>query len=104
MNRREIVIALAGAGAILPVRTYAQTTANVPKYPDKLGIAEANAAQLMLLIDTDKNGKISKPEWMDFMSKEFDRLDTDKSGYLDPKELKTTYLTYNHVPTAVQGK
>jgi Ca2+-binding EF-hand superfamily protein len=38
-------------------------------------------------MDTDKNGKVSKKEFMDFMSAEFDRLDTDKSGELDPKEL-----------------
>jgi hypothetical protein len=38
-------------------------------------------------MDTDKNGRISKQEWMSFMEKEFDRLDPDKSGELDPKEL-----------------
>jgi Ca2+-binding EF-hand superfamily protein len=38
-------------------------------------------------MDTDKNGKISKKEFMDFMAAEFDRLDKDKSGELDPKEL-----------------
>ena len=42
---------------------------------------------LFFLMDTDKNGKISKQEWMTFMSAEFDRLDTNKSGDLDPKEL-----------------
>jgi hypothetical protein len=40
-----------------------------------------------LLMDTNQNGKISKQEFMSFMEAEFDRLDTDKSGELDPKEL-----------------
>jgi Ca2+-binding EF-hand superfamily protein len=39
------------------------------------------------MMDTDKSGKISKKEFMDYMSAEFDRLDTDKSGELDVKEL-----------------
>jgi Ca2+-binding EF-hand superfamily protein len=38
-------------------------------------------------MDTNKNGRISKPEFMTFMEAEFDRLDKDKSGELDPKEL-----------------
>ena len=43
--------------------------------------------QLLTLMDTDKNGKISKAEFLKFMEAEFDRLDKDKSGELDPKEL-----------------
>lgn len=53
---------------------------------------ERVAKQLLLLMDTDKNGKISKQEWMTFMEAEFDRLDTDKSGELDPKELEKSQV------------
>jgi len=35
-------------------------------------------------MDTDKNGKISKQEWMKFMEAEFDRLDKNKTGELSP--------------------
>jgi Ca2+-binding EF-hand superfamily protein len=42
---------------------------------------------LLLLMDTDKSGKISKQEWMTFMEAEFDRLDKDKKGELDVREL-----------------
>jgi EF hand domain-containing protein len=38
-------------------------------------------------MDTDKNGKITKQGWMRFMEAEFDRLDKDKSGDLDAKDL-----------------
>jgi Ca2+-binding EF-hand superfamily protein len=58
-----------------------------PKPQDKIAIGEAEATQLLLLMDTDKNGKVSKQEFMKFMEAEFNRLDKDKSGELDPKEL-----------------
>ena len=47
---------------------------------------------MLLLMDTDKNGKISKHEFMSFMEAEFDRLDKDKSGELDPNELKESRI------------
>jgi co-chaperonin GroES (HSP10) len=53
----------------------------------KLAIATEAAKQLLLAMDTDKNGKISREEWMKFMEAEFDRLDTNHNGELDVKEL-----------------
>jgi Ca2+-binding EF-hand superfamily protein len=50
------------------------------------------AKQLLLLVDTDKKGKVSKQEWMKFMEAEFDRLDKAKTGYLDIKELMQSKL------------
>jgi hypothetical protein len=38
-------------------------------------------------MDQDKNGVVSKEEFMQFMGAEFDRLDVDKSGGLTAKEL-----------------
>ena len=66
--------------------------AGVPKPQDKLAIGEDEAKQLLLLIDTDKKGKISKQEWMKFMEAEFDRLDKTKSGELDVDELMQSKL------------
>jgi Ca2+-binding EF-hand superfamily protein len=57
----------------------------IPK--DKQSAADANAKQLLLLMDQDKNGKVSRQEYMDFMSAEFDRLDVNKDGELDVGEL-----------------
>ena len=51
---------------------------------------------MLLLIDTDENGKISKQEWMKFMEAEFDRLDKDKKGQLDAKELTQSKLRVGH--------
>ena len=74
----------------------AQTTASVPKPQDKLAIGENEVKQLLLLMDTDKNGKISKPEYMQFMEAEFDRLDKNKNGELDPRELTQSRLRASH--------
>jgi Ca2+-binding EF-hand superfamily protein len=66
---------------------FAQNRAAAPKREDRQRLKEDEVTLLFFLTDTDKNGKISKQEWITFMSAEFDRLDTDKSGDLDPKEL-----------------
>jgi hypothetical protein len=71
-----------------------------PKPQDKLALGEAEVKQLLLLMDTDKNGKISKQEWMSYMEAEFDRLDKDKSGDLDAKDLRESTLRVSHFTTA----
>jgi Ca2+-binding EF-hand superfamily protein len=73
--------------------------AAVPKPQDKLALGEAEVQQLLLLIDTDKNGKITKQEWMKFMEAEFDRQDKDKSGDLDAKDLSQSKLRVSHFPS-----
>ncbi len=70
--------------------------AAVPKPQDKLALGEPEVMQLLLLMDTDKNGKISKQEWMRFMEAEFDRLDKYKSGDLDVKDLAQSKLRVSH--------
>jgi len=66
--------------------------ANVPKPQDKLALGQKHIEELLALMDSDKNGKISKQEFMTFMEAEFDRLDKDKSGQLDVKELTKSRL------------
>ena len=65
----------------------AQKTTPDNKKPNPIALGEDEVKQLLALMDTDKNGKISKLEFMKFMEAEFDRLDKDKSGELDAKEL-----------------
>jgi|HubBroStandDraft_1064217.scaffolds.fasta_scaffold836162_1 hypothetical protein len=76
-----------------------QATASVPKPQDKLAIGQDEVKQLLLLMDTDKNGRISKAEYMKFMADEFDRLDKDKSGELDAKELTQSQIRVSHFTT-----
>ncbi len=53
-------------------------------------------SQLLILLDADKNGSVSKKEFMDFMSAEFDRIDTNHNGELDVKELKSLRVNSRH--------
>src|SRR5271163_718148 len=48
---------------------------------------ELSAEQLLVLMDTNKNGRVSKREFMAFMEAEFDYLDKNKDGELDVREL-----------------
>jgi hypothetical protein len=53
----------------------------------KIAAGTPATKQLLLLMDTDKNGKVSKQEFMSFMEAEFDKLDVNHDGELDVKEL-----------------
>ena len=74
-------VLLAGmAGMIAPTRVAADNT-------QKVAAGVPATKQLLLLMDTDKNGKVSKQEFMSFMEAEFNKLDTNHDGELDVKEL-----------------
>lgn len=56
-------------------------------------------------MDADKNGRVSKQEYMRFMDAEFKRLDKDKSGELDVEELRQSQLRASHPESfAIAGK
>jgi CRISPR/Cas system-associated endonuclease Cas3-HD len=86
-----VIVVLVATWAMLGTAV-AQTKAADPKPQDKLALAEDEVKQLLLLMDTNKNGKISKQEWMKFMEAEFERLDKDKRGVLDVNELAQSKL------------
>jgi Ca2+-binding EF-hand superfamily protein len=54
--------------------------------------ADRDVKQLVRLMDKDKNGVVSKEEFMEFMGRTFDRIDVDKNGTLEPKELRQTAI------------
>lgn len=90
-----VVAALCALGAI--VGTISAQNPGISPHPvDKTILAADEVAQLLLLMDTDKNGRISKQEFMKFMEAEFERLDKDKSGELDPKELAQSKFRVSH--------
>jgi len=98
MNIVRGIVAIAvllATGAMLG--TVVAQRASVPKPQDKMALGEDEVKQLLLLMDTDKKGKITKQEWMTFMEAEFDRLDRDKSGDLDAKDLAQSRLTVSRV-------
>jgi hypothetical protein len=50
--------------------------------------ADRDVRQLVRMMDKDRNGVVSKDEFMQFMGQTFDRLDVNKSGTLEPRELQ----------------
>jgi Ca2+-binding EF-hand superfamily protein len=102
MTRRSLLIAVLSA-ATLAGTALAQKQPT-PKQPTKDSVAEENVKQLLLLMDTDKNGKISKQEWMKFMEAQFDTLDKDKKGQLDREELLQSTLSVKRVRPTDLGK
>ena len=63
---------------------------------DKPTIGMREVRQLLLLMDTDNDGKVSKQEFMKFMNAEFERLDTNNNGDLDVKELANSKVRVSH--------
>ncbi len=90
-------------GVTLVGTSFAQK-ASVPKQPNTAAIASEKVKELLALMDTDKNGKISRQEWIKFMEAEFDRLDTKKKGEVDPKELLKSTVSLTRARTADVGK
>jgi hypothetical protein len=83
---------LIGTGTSIAAAQSEKSTGVVSPTPQaerekKLAAATDAAKDLLLVMDTDKSGMVSKEEWMKFMEAEFDRLDTDHKGQLDVKEL-----------------
>ena len=76
----------------------------VPKQPDRYVMAIENVKQLLLVMDADKKGKISKQEWMAFMEAEFDRLDLEKKGELDQAAIKQSTMYVKQARSADLGR
>jgi Ca2+-binding EF-hand superfamily protein len=53
-------------------------------------------------MDKDKNGAVSKDEFMEYMSQTFDRLDVNKGGQLERSELSNAELPFGKVPVQQQ--
>ena len=89
-----LAVGLLTGGAFVGTVTWAQgpDPKAQAKEEKKLVQGEREARKMILLMDTNKNGKISKQEYMKFMEEEFDRLDVNKDGELDVRELTQSQL------------
>lgn len=76
----------------------------IPKQPDRNAMAIENVKQLLLVMDTDRSGKISKQQWMTFMEAEFDRLDVQKKGELDQTAIRQSMVYVEHARFADLGR
>ena len=93
-NRVWIIVAITAmvaTGGMLG--SAAAQKASVPKTQDKLALGEDEVKRLLLIMEPDKKGKISKQEYMKFMEAEFERLDKDRNGELDVKKLAQPSVT-----------
>jgi hypothetical protein len=87
MFKRWAVL-LAVPALFLMVETHvAAQIATTPKAQDKVAKGEPEVRQMLPLMDQDKQGKVSREDFMKFMAAEFDRLDKKNEGKLDVKEL-----------------
>lgn len=103
MSKWAILVALTVLAAMLGRFAFAQKD-GVMKRPDPADLATEDVKEIVLLMDTDKQGKITKEAWMKFMAAEFDRLDTDKRGTLDPKKLELAREPLKHTHFSDLGK
>jgi hypothetical protein len=88
----SVILATAGVlgiGAVVGGNIAAQEADQKARAQEekKLAAGEREAKKMLLLMDTDKSGKVSRQEFMSFMEAEFARLDINKDGELDVKEL-----------------
>jgi hypothetical protein len=93
-SKMKLLIGIAVFLAALTVfGTAAAQKASVPKPQDRLAIGEENVRQLLLLMDSDKNGMVSKQAYMRFMEAEFQRLDKANHGQLNTRQLTQSNLS-----------
>jgi len=51
-------------------------------------MTDASVRKLLRLMDKDKNGTVSKNEFMNYFSERFDTLDVDHNRRLEPDEMR----------------
>ena len=89
-----ILTVLIVAGIFLA--TAAAQKASVPRRQDRLAMGEEPTRQLLLVMSVDGKDTITKQEYLKFMEQEFDRLDREKKGLLDARQLNQTQLSASH--------
>ena len=91
-----VAAGILGVGAMIGTTVRAQESGQKPApgpNDRKVAAGEREAKKLLLLMDTDKSGKVSKQEWLKFMEAEFHRLDKSNQGQLNAKQLNQSNLS-----------
>src|SRR5580693_10123664 len=91
MTQRNLLTAIRWLAVIIATYGVAPSSAqkaNVPIHQDIVALAQPKVIEVLLLMDTDRNGKISKKDFMNLMEAVFDRLDKDKKGEVDPRQFR----------------
>jgi hypothetical protein len=93
-NRVRLIVILAVlVAAATFLGTAAAQKASVPRPQDRLALGEEQVKQLLLIMETDSNGMISKQEYMKFMEAEFERLDKSRQGQVNARQLNQSTLS-----------
>jgi len=91
LKKKAIVLLVMIIGVLAPfgaMRSIAGAqNALAPNPQANVARGEGEVKKLLLLMETDSDGKVSKRMFMSFMEAEFSRLDKKKEGKLDVKEL-----------------
>lgn len=104
MTRRNLSITLLAVLAAVASLGVGFAQKGIPRQPDKNVMAIENVKQLVLLMDADKSGKITKQQWMAFMEAEFDRLDLEKTGALDQAAIRQSTAYVRQARSADLGR
>jgi sulfatase maturation enzyme AslB (radical SAM superfamily) len=91
MTQRNLVTAIRLLAVIIATYAVAPSSAqkvNVPIQQDVVALAQPKVMEVLPLMDTDRNGKIPKKDFMNLMEAVFDRLDKDKKGEVDPRQFR----------------
>ena len=60
----------------------------IGEFRQQLEVGDSHAERLLFRLDRDRDGGVSKQEFLDYMAAEFDRLDTNGDGLLDANKLQ----------------
>jgi hypothetical protein len=86
-NKVRLILSFGLLATLTFLGTAAAQKAASPRPQDRLALGEENVKQLLLLMDTDENGMVSKQEYMRYMEAEFQRLDKSHQGQLNARQL-----------------
>jgi hypothetical protein len=96
---RRVKKALAAVVSVTPSAAPANAVGQeqvTSKQQNKQTVGAEEVKQLLLIVDFDGSGKMSKQDGMKFMEAEFDRLDKGRSGKLDVKGIAPPALCARH--------
>ena len=82
-DRRPLITALLTLCVIAAGAVYAE---DMVLYATPGYIEGLRTKDMMHMIDTDKDGTVSKAEWLAYQERVFVALDKDKDGFLEPSE------------------
>jgi len=83
MKRRNPLPAIRLLAIVIATYAVAPSSAqkaNVPIHQDVVALAQPKVIEVLLLMEPDRNGKISKKDFMNLTEAVFDRLDKGKKG------------------------